>query len=797
MAEEKKQENKEEKSKRPSVDNDLFTGKLESIYLTDVRVYVAGVLMPTTRVTVTSSVNEMPRAQISLPAYSELLYLGEMDRVPVQVFVRETMVECPEFILLFEGFIASTQYINSAIQRSVVINCLSVFDILNDIRISFLQSLPNMLMPVAPSNTDFYMFSQACGLMTFPAYLIFYGLVKPDGTQLSESDTPQEIKVPSDYLANVYAFLQKSGKSEDDEEPPLKALHDSALTQFYGKYARIFNFMKRFVRVPYFDEPVEIDGEEKYAWNIDSIQTPDYGTGYATFFPMIYGLRINTAIDLIKNRLSQYAGQMTFMQLLQFLIDEMEYDYLIISNPAYHAPKEEEEEKSENKQEASQSEEGKEDEKDRGTLVSSVVKPFLTDTMPPGCNIMYRSMVNNVSTEFVHKGVPTRVRANLVNSALGKLVGTSPETIAQVALLDYYPSKKYKTFRDAQNAPQYIKFMTDELLEDEKYTGPWIADIATPKWAHYVAPEVIEQQPKLKVIVDGVEDEVDASASFIERFFRRQLLSKKYLVRNIQVTGMFDPYITPGFPGVVYDNAGAGFAFAGHVVTVAHTIMPGDISTNVVMNFVRPLAEAATVEIPNPLSMIEQVTHKSERLTEIYDSILGTPKVHMNGTEARTFEDLKESAGGTDSANDPNNNPREAYLAKRRNIVTFERYCKFMNLTFYANNVQEGTNSPKMLYGKFVEDRRPIDVSRREIIWDPIIPEQEQNIPAKKEEAKSSEGEKKSSTGEQKSASEKVKEKAEEKKEKKKKVVRVNEQIDVRQMLMFIADKEFSRVIYK
>lgn len=780
MAEEK---TAEEKSKRPEVDIDLFTGKLESIYLTDVRVYVAGILMPTTRVTVTSGVADLPRAEISLPAYSELLYLGEMDRVPVQVFVRETMVECPEFILLFEGFIASTQYINSAIQRSVVINCLSLFDVLNDVQVHLLQSLGDALMPYIPGDADLVMYSQSCGpILPFPLYLLRHGLVKPGKSAEESGEEKKLIKVPSDYLKNVYAFLQKSGKT-DGGDPPLGPLHDSALTEFYGNYARMLNFLKRFVRVPYFDDPVEVNGEERYAWNIDSLETPDSSEGYSTIFPMIYGMRVNEAINAIARMLTQYATRMTFMQLLRFLIDEMEYDYLIISNPAYHAPKDEDEKTEEEKEEQG-------DEEDNGTLVASVLKPFLTDTMPPGCNIMYRSMVNNVSTEFVHKGIPTRVRSTLVNSALAKLPGAQQENIAKPALVDYYPSEKYNTFKKAENAPPYIKYLTDELLEDEKYTGPVIAEITTPRWFHYITPEAREQQPVLKVIRDGIEEEVDAATSFTERFFRRQLLSKKYLARRLQASGMFDPYITPGFPGVVYDNAGAGFAFAGHVVTVAHTIMPGDISTNVVMDFVRPLREAATIEIPNPLSMIEQVTHKSERLVDIYNSILGTPGIHANGTEARPFADLVESAGGTESANDPNNNPREAYLAKRRNIATFDRYCKFMKLSYYENDMQDGTDAPMQLFGKFVEDRRPVDVSRREIIWDPIIPEEEQNLPQK-----NSESEQKSS--EPKTASEKVKEKAEEKQEKKKKVVRVDEQIGVREMLYAIAKKEFGRVIYK
>ena len=71
-----------------------------NINLLQCRVYIAGILLPTISVNIRCVFNEPPTAEIALPAYPELFSLGEADRVPVHVFVQETMVESPHFILL-------------------------------------------------------------------------------------------------------------------------------------------------------------------------------------------------------------------------------------------------------------------------------------------------------------------------------------------------------------------------------------------------------------------------------------------------------------------------------------------------------------------------------------------------------------------------------------------------------------------------------------------------------------------------------------------------------------------------
>ena len=67
----------------------------------NVLTYVAGVLVPTSEVGVTTAFNAVPTATISLPPYPQLFGIGRKDRIPVHIFFKDTVIG--EYKLLFEG----------------------------------------------------------------------------------------------------------------------------------------------------------------------------------------------------------------------------------------------------------------------------------------------------------------------------------------------------------------------------------------------------------------------------------------------------------------------------------------------------------------------------------------------------------------------------------------------------------------------------------------------------------------------------------------------------------------------
>ena len=628
-----------------------------NINLLQCRVYIAGILLPTISVNIRCVFNEPPTAEIALPAYPELFSLGEADRVPVHVFVQETMVESPHFILLFEGFIESKVYMNSPLERSVTINAISYFDILNDCKVRFMTQLDDMFLMSGAGNQEQAAYVVTSDI-TFPHCLFRYGL-KP-------LDNGLPIKYPSQYLENIYAFMQMAGqvdpKTGEEYHPPLGQLHASKLSQYFRNQAEALKLLDRFEYLPYFDKA----GKEGTAWKIAGLPETD---DMATAFPMVYGMQTFHAMELLVRGAVNASEEQTLRELLTFLVDEMEYEYLYVSNPAYHA--------------AIPADEEAGTEEVPAKLVSSCMKPLLTDSLPPQCNVLHRTLVTSIQTSQKYKGSPTRIQIHNLFGPLAMLVnGNTSSKLAQTGLLDFYPSETYTDF-EIPPGHEKIRALSNELLKIEEYTGPWVRQVGTPRWFHYIPFMNGGTQ-------DNTGSTLETEKIFKERFCRRQLLNLKYAPRQLTATCQFAPYVTPGFPGVVFDNNDTHFS----------------------MNFARLLKEAATIPINHPLTAVDNITQSQSRMTEIYQTILGTPGASdVKGADAVSYATLLSELTSPDTSTaSPHSNPREAYKYMRRNIVTFEDYCAYMGFTATYGNGPEGPQTPLQLHGDFLEKRRPLKI---------------------------------------------------------------------------------------
>ena len=621
-----------------------------NIFLTDIRLFVAGIRMPISSLEISSVYGQLPTAEFTMPSDTRLLPLGRMDRVPVHIFVRETMAESPRFVLMFEGYITSRHYVNSAIQRSMSFSAVSCFDILNDTKFRFLRQIEEIFMSSAAGMADKEV------QITVPALNFPQCLFQPN-LGMDKDSGDYMVGCPTEYLENVYGFVHDSG------EYGSSAYNSSVMASYYANFARNLRLMRRYEPLPYFD-----DVEGKSVKDIHSSTS-----NASTAFPILYGQSTQQAIARLMNQTERAPDVMSPMDMLTYVLDSMEYEYLCITNPAYHT------------------QEG--DEKHAGSrLVSSCLKPLLQDSMPPQCNVMFRSQVTRIQSQEDFARVPTRVQVFDPYGPLAKLTsGVAQSALATYGTIQYYPSEKYLDFAPNSAEAVYLNSFSSELLSSEEHTGPWVHEVNTPPWFAYTQAA---SQSSGGDKTDGEVALLECQAK--ERFCRRQLLNSKYLGCQLTVESMFDPYITPGFPGVVFDSEDTGFAFAGHVISVSHYFDESSVFTTVHMNFVRHLDEACDVTIPNPLNSVQDITHNRENITDIYQVLLGSPEAFteikdkdgkvieqryaVNGANAVPFEELRKSFGtDEESATSPQNNPQYAYRYKRRNICTFEDYLKFMN----------------------------------------------------------------------------------------------------------------------
>lgn len=669
-----------------------------NIFLVDTRVYVAGVLMPTISVHITSSFNQPPVAEITLPANPKLFDVGRYDRVPVHIFVRETVVECPDFILLFEGFITGRSYINVVSQREINIRAISFLDFLNDVQFRFMSQLNDHFQAMMAGNSDMTIPVMQDALL-FPACLFMTGL------GVGEEKKP--IAYPTQYLENVFRFVQESGEAQEEgkgQQPVLGPYNGSVLANYVRTLAGYLRLLDRYPTLPHLDV------------------IPENPTGEATMFPLVKGMQANEVMRRLVQGVSESPGFYSAMGLLDFLVQEVEYEFMFISNPAYHADPEQSVAKATPQPDsadldvdpqppsgfappsAGDGEEmgttkTSEEKKKKDKLIACALKPMLTEAIPPGCNVVYRSQIVQLSAQEQYKGVPTRIQSIDNHGALALLTQEQAnDPLVLYSRIDYFPSAKYKNMLPGEGESRYVNLMSNELLETEQFTGPWIKNIEVPRWFNFLGSRSAGETPEQRQI-------------FKKKYLQRQLLNAVYFPKTLNVSCMFNPYITPGFPGVVFDSLDSGFSFAGHVHTVNHTLNISGVNTEIVLNFVRTLEEAAAVAIPHPLEELAELVQNKEKMTEIYRELLGTPKVtSLPGAEAVTFTDIcLENTQSARRVNSPQISPLEAYHRQRRNICSFENYLSFIGLTVEKTGYgPQGPQTPLVLGGDFVSKRADI-----------------------------------------------------------------------------------------
>lgn len=677
------------------------------IFNTNVKVFIAGILVYPLSITIQSSFNESPKATIALPADVRLFNLGRYDRVPVQVFVLESMVESTKYILMFEGFITGRTYSNTASERRLVFTCIAFTEIFNDTKMKFITSVDECNIGRIPGELAITQTVFKAGML-FPSCLFYEGLgYSVEGSE-SFSSTTGIIKMPTQYLANVMEFLEEAGFGF----APTGRHNDSIVSRYYAILSTNLHLDRRFCWLPFFDVPV--DGvEESFAWKYEGISEEDVKSGkVSVMFPILYGMQGSMAIDQLCKGLQASTKEYTVHDLIYFLIDRMEYDFLVIPNPAFQkarVPGADIGAELDNKKPLLVTDDIMKDSagveaaspvndndvreampsmkmrysptRDCDRLVHFCVKPMLDDTFPPACNIVFRSQITSISTATQFNGCPTRIQVSNLNRVPQGQNGTNNSYMDAFGSVDFYPCEDYG--KNVPIADDKRATMSYELLDIERRTGPWVSRDRAPDWLFYTTYGIAFDTATEN---DPVKDQIKKMR---EQYMRRQLMRAQVLNRQLSAQCVFLPYITCGFPAVFFDAANTGFAFTGNVIAIEHHISPTDMSTSVVINGVRLLSEAASDEeegrYPNPINCVHVVTHNKDNISKVYQCILGYPEgSDYPGANAYTWDEIIDKWYGkvNDASSSPQTNIYKAYQVQKRNIATLEQYADFMGMTY-------------------------------------------------------------------------------------------------------------------
>jgi len=413
-----------------------------SVFFIDVRVYIAGILVPCSSVSVSASFSNIPKCTITLPPDPTLYGIGRKDRVPVHVFIADSFSTSSkkifsgdpgEYVLFFEGEISGFGYVSDSRGKEMVINCQSHFVMLQDCKVEYIDvgsQINRLTMP----GQRLVALSEATTAAIFPLCLFTHGMSTSGGA----------IKYPTELLENAIEFVSNHSSP-------------SKLSAYYKARFDLLKMTNRFEKLPGFDS------EDLFG-----------GKG----FPLFDALTKDAVMKQISSQVSGASGPNfgSLYEMLVFVLEKMEYEMSIIHNPTYNSA--------------------------TGKIGSLCVKPMLYEAIPPTCNIFYKSMVKTITTEEMVYQVPTRIRTRDITK-IPDINNQPANIVSQEVALDYYPTEHTSEVL-ATNELSRIDSFSAEVLESENHTGPFLYDCMAPNWTSYINNSDIDKGKKLKDFKDSI-----------------------------------------------------------------------------------------------------------------------------------------------------------------------------------------------------------------------------------------------------------------------------------------------------
>jgi hypothetical protein len=435
----------------------------------------------------------------------------------------------------------------------------------------------------------------------------------------------------ADALSYPYQFLENviNFLMKGDGDVP-----DSPMIQYYGDYCRKINMENRYAKVPHFD-------------------TATAAKDWDGAFPILKGLQRGQMFKMYMEMTTAGPSQESIYSLINYVVASLEYEWAFFTSPAYV---------------------------NGTTMVSTCLKPMMYEALPPACNIMFKSLTSSLNIQENVMEPPTRVLLRDADSAYAlqilKNTGNAGG-LAAAMLYSFWPTDSRTdsakgTGKNLLNAT-LLDGDPDKHLS-ELFCGPRIYETTAPPWMSYL----------------GENADNGAVGSVLESILKHIFYMKQYEQRRMDVTGVFNPYVTQGFPGVVFDTDGASASsyvgFIGHVLTVNHSLSKDRASTTVSLGFARTLQEDRDNPIPATLPEIStNITRNATNVQQIYTALLDTktPAVDI-ATLCSEYEGVQVSS------DNPQNNPTKAFQYIQRGIMGMSEYADFMPGVSLGEDVLSG-----------------------------------------------------------------------------------------------------------
>jgi len=426
-------------------------------------VYLNGLEVQATAVSVQFGVWQIPTAQVTLPPHVMLQRLGFEDRIMVTIFYLDEFYAPanPRYCLMGEFELVEWSYMNTGSGRAIRLSCRSPLQIFEQLKFYYMSSLDDIVtanMNVGASASD----TVTTAVVLYPQSLFHNGLVPIRSDRSEEPDALDFITSPSGFIWNIFKAL-----TGDIDFPSVAAAPENDFVpqqacaipgrNFFGRWMFKTQFYRRWVGLYGLDD----------------------GSSGATF-PLLDANNNTQVVQALQQQIGISVGSAgTAWELLQKVLGLMLME--INTTPAPPAGQVDALTRTYGGEFFSK---GTKKSPSYGALYTHYVKPQCLFAIPPTCNIIFPSMITSYSFAENYMAQPTRVYLGeqFLNDLLTRTNnGEAIRTQTSKLLSTGYPQavklwmQAYITAPE-QNTKNFL------LFPEEFYRGPIAKHLSAPPW---------------------------------------------------------------------------------------------------------------------------------------------------------------------------------------------------------------------------------------------------------------------------------------------------------------------------
>lgn len=666
----------------------------------EVRLYIEGVQVPFEAISITQSMGQLPSAELQIPPSAGLMDINRYYQPKVHIFYEDK--NFGGFRLLFWGHIVRTGFMKSRMgsgSASITFSCLHKNALMNQITLDYSGYANDANQSATNNNAEEAVIKMNNFGSNQSIILALRGitgmqddaadLIDPSNTEVDKADTSKLDKSFKEFekrlvgmpavVMNLWNQLKAAAYTTPQFNTILQTIYIPLAEQSIAYFKRLSGHF-------YLEDKLQASRDpycpEKGTTAVDIMVPPAFK------LPAMSAIQGTMAVQAITNT-TGYSGELTsFMKLVEDFFSSIEYEVITLSSPA-EVPLDPEADVAIDDPTQSYPK----------AAIETIVKPQIPFYYSPICNVLLPRMYHSIQISQEEDTIPTRLTAysDLLPSqtdgmgqhyraphsireavAIGSVIKDSGSTEGTLSLskttgMSWNVPGKFEQGRGVIPTKIILPYWLTQMGKSRQQEGSnnqrvWPEEgtdeakalvALSAAWIERNGFDVSEEDGLIYKKRNESKDTLNPFSKQSDLLpFQDLLISaadyefSKAVVRSRSgtVTGVFNPYIVPGYPMDVLNDSPNQPSFHGLCTSVTHSISSRSISTTIGMAAASTYAEISNYYIPPLHAWLASTLKIVNAETDTDDE--GNPKINTEADAKKVRSTLLQNDAAKEVADD-------------------------------------------------------------------------------------------------------------------------------------------------